>query len=70
MLVGQREQEVVQPNTVGTTRYRYRGLAIPTPWAATGDSVDRAAGRTRPATNVDRVGSWRAVLLFDGRLDV
>jgi hypothetical protein len=24
------------PSTVSTTRYRYRGTAIPTPWTATG----------------------------------
>ncbi len=29
-------RKLFNPNTVGTTRYRYRGLAIPTPWEATG----------------------------------
>ncbi|MGY3205735.1 hypothetical protein ACVW19_006250 [Streptomyces sp. TE5632] len=29
-------RELFNPITVGTTRYRYRGLAIPTPWDATG----------------------------------
>ena len=30
------EQKLFDPSTVSTTRYRYRGTAIPTPWAATG----------------------------------
>ncbi|MGX1673209.1 group II intron maturase-specific domain-containing protein, partial [Streptomyces sp. NPDC055400] len=29
-------KELFNPITVGTTRYRYRGLTIPTPWDATG----------------------------------
>ncbi|WP_406012815.1 group II intron reverse transcriptase/maturase [Streptomyces sp. NBC_00984] len=29
-------RELFNPITVGTTRYRYRGLTIPTPWDATG----------------------------------
>ena len=29
-------RDLFNPATVGTTRYRYRGAAIPTPWAATG----------------------------------
>jgi RNA-directed DNA polymerase len=29
-------RKLFDPSTVGTTRYRYRGAAIPTPWAATG----------------------------------
>jgi hypothetical protein len=29
-------RKLFNPNTVGTTRYRYRGTAIPTPWATTG----------------------------------
>ncbi len=29
-------RDLFDPATVGTTRYRYRGAAIPTPWAATG----------------------------------
>jgi RNA-directed DNA polymerase len=29
-------RELFNPNTVGTTRYRYRGTAIPTPWTTTG----------------------------------
>ena len=28
--------KLFDPSTVGTTRYRYRGAAIPTPWATTG----------------------------------
>jgi len=30
------ERKLFDPSTVSTTRYRYRGAAIPTPWAATG----------------------------------
>lgn len=30
------ERALFNPEKVGTTRYRYRGAAIPTPWAATG----------------------------------
>ena len=26
---------LLNPTTVGTSRYRYRGAAIPTPWPAT-----------------------------------
>jgi RNA-directed DNA polymerase len=29
-------RELLNPTTVGTTRYRYRGAAIPTPWPTTG----------------------------------
>jgi RNA-directed DNA polymerase len=29
-------RELFNPITVGTTRYRYRGTAIPTPWTTTG----------------------------------
>ncbi|QDN85522.1 group II intron reverse transcriptase/maturase [Streptomyces sp. RLB3-6] len=29
-------RELFNPITVGTTRYRYRGMSIPTPWDATG----------------------------------
>ncbi|MEU1448588.1 group II intron maturase-specific domain-containing protein [Streptomyces mirabilis] len=29
-------RELLDPITVGTTRYRYRGLAIPTPWDTPG----------------------------------
>jgi RNA-directed DNA polymerase len=29
-------RELFNPIKVGTTRYRYRGAAIPTPWTTTG----------------------------------
>ena len=30
------ERTLLNPATVGTTRYRYRGTVIPSPWPATG----------------------------------
>lgn len=30
------ERTLFNPATVGTTRYRYRGTVIPSPWPATG----------------------------------
>jgi len=37
------QKELFDPEKVGTTRYRYRGSIIPTPWPTTGSNASRLA---------------------------
>ena len=43
LVAGTEERVLIDPEKVSTTRYRYRGAIIPSPWPATDEDTTTAA---------------------------